>query len=448
MPRYEFKEGKSSKFWEIELDGESFTTRWGKIGTTGQETSKDFDTRADARREYDKLIAEKTKKGYLLVSDGGGDAPPVAKSNPELEAKIDADPEDLHAYEVYADWLQAAGDARGELIALQLALAKESDTKLLGRQKTLLDGESDEFFYGDLNELLPDGARVTWRYGFWDTVRVSLGYDEADDVDIGKILAATMRHPSGRFLRGLTVGMFNHEGENHYPVVTSALAKAGPKPSLRSLFLGDFEYPDETEISWAEVGDVSKVWALYPNLEKLELQGAAIALGKIDAPKLKSLILRTGGLPTAALKSVAAAKLPSLEHLEIWLGDDNYGGDSTFEDFAPLLSEGRFPALRHLGVVNCAYVGKVVAVLARTGLLAQLKSLDLSKGTLVDSEASVIEAEKIAFSHLASLDLSENILTDEGAQKLAGVCEKVDISGQRAGDMDEDEDSRYVAVGE
>ena len=65
MPRYELKDGKSSKFWEIELDDSSFTTRWGRIGTAGQETSKDFDSRGEAKREYDKLVAEKTKKGYI-----------------------------------------------------------------------------------------------------------------------------------------------------------------------------------------------------------------------------------------------------------------------------------------------------------------------------------------------------------------------------------------------
>jgi len=72
MPRYEFKEGTSSKFWEITLDGSAFTTKYGKIGTDGQETIKEWDDDDKAKKEYDKLIAEKTKKGYKLVSGGGG----------------------------------------------------------------------------------------------------------------------------------------------------------------------------------------------------------------------------------------------------------------------------------------------------------------------------------------------------------------------------------------
>lgn len=51
MPRYEFKEGKSNKFWEIELEDDSFTTRFGRIGSDGQENTKNFDSRAEAKRE-------------------------------------------------------------------------------------------------------------------------------------------------------------------------------------------------------------------------------------------------------------------------------------------------------------------------------------------------------------------------------------------------------------
>ena len=65
MPRYEFSEGTSNKFWEINLDGSKFTTTYGKIGAKGQTTLKEFASPDEAKREYEKLIAEKTKKGYV-----------------------------------------------------------------------------------------------------------------------------------------------------------------------------------------------------------------------------------------------------------------------------------------------------------------------------------------------------------------------------------------------
>lgn len=71
MPRYEFSEGTSHKFWQIDLSGKSFTTTYGKIGTDGQKTIKSWKTEAEAKKEHDKLIAEKTKKGYTLVGSAG-----------------------------------------------------------------------------------------------------------------------------------------------------------------------------------------------------------------------------------------------------------------------------------------------------------------------------------------------------------------------------------------
>ncbi len=65
MRRFEFEEGTSSKFWEIEREGTSVTTAWGRIGTAGQSKKKAFDTEANAKAEYDKLVKEKTSKGYV-----------------------------------------------------------------------------------------------------------------------------------------------------------------------------------------------------------------------------------------------------------------------------------------------------------------------------------------------------------------------------------------------
>lgn len=62
--RFELVGGGSNKFWEIALDGASFTTRFGRIGTAGQSSTKSFDSPEKAKKEYDKLVEEKTKKGY------------------------------------------------------------------------------------------------------------------------------------------------------------------------------------------------------------------------------------------------------------------------------------------------------------------------------------------------------------------------------------------------
>lgn len=62
--RFEFVDGKSNKYWEIQLHGKSFTVCWGRIGTAGQTQTKDFPTDDKAQHEYQKLVDDKLKKGY------------------------------------------------------------------------------------------------------------------------------------------------------------------------------------------------------------------------------------------------------------------------------------------------------------------------------------------------------------------------------------------------
>ncbi len=61
---FEFTEGASSKFWEVTQEGNEMTTRYGKIGTKGQSTTKTFDSPEKAAAETAKIIAKKVKEGY------------------------------------------------------------------------------------------------------------------------------------------------------------------------------------------------------------------------------------------------------------------------------------------------------------------------------------------------------------------------------------------------
>jgi len=88
MPRhFEFSDGKSEKFWEIELEGSSFTVRFGKAGAAGQTQTKTFDSEAKAKKEYDKLVAEKVGKGYVEQGDAGAAPTSAAKSSPAPAAE-------------------------------------------------------------------------------------------------------------------------------------------------------------------------------------------------------------------------------------------------------------------------------------------------------------------------------------------------------------------------
>lgn len=81
MRRFESVEGTSSKFWEVSLEGSSVTVRFGRIGTQGQSRTKDFADDASARKEHDKLVKEKTGKGYGEVAVAAGATLPAAAAS-------------------------------------------------------------------------------------------------------------------------------------------------------------------------------------------------------------------------------------------------------------------------------------------------------------------------------------------------------------------------------
>src|SRR5262245_38703427 len=86
MARYEFSEGTSNKFWEISVSGKTFTTTYGKIGASGQTTLKTFGSEAEAKKEADKLVAEKVKKGYVLAGAGGAEQEDEEEEQPPAKA--------------------------------------------------------------------------------------------------------------------------------------------------------------------------------------------------------------------------------------------------------------------------------------------------------------------------------------------------------------------------
>ncbi len=62
---FTYQDEKSNKFWMIEINENQFTVSYGKIGTAAQTSSKAFENAEKCLKEAEKLIAEKTKKGYV-----------------------------------------------------------------------------------------------------------------------------------------------------------------------------------------------------------------------------------------------------------------------------------------------------------------------------------------------------------------------------------------------
>lgn len=81
MKRYfEYKDNKSSKFWEVSAENNTLTVRYGKIGSKGISKNKEFGDNPAVVKEAEKLIKEKLRKGYEEVG-----AQEVVEEESEME---------------------------------------------------------------------------------------------------------------------------------------------------------------------------------------------------------------------------------------------------------------------------------------------------------------------------------------------------------------------------
>src|SRR5205085_1462516 len=136
---------------------------------------------------------------------------------------------------------------------------------------------------------------------------------------------------------GLIVGLWNTDigSQDAASIIEAVVAARDRLPQITALFFGDI-IMEECEISWIEQGDVSPLFQAYPALEHFGVRGGnGLSLGSPRHDHLKSLMVQAGGLNASVVRSITAAHLPALEHLELWLGDAGYGATVTLSDLQP-----------------------------------------------------------------------------------------------------------------
>jgi len=455
MRRFEFKDGKSDKFWEITVEGDSFTVRFGRVGTDGQTSTKTYADAAKGEAEANKLIAAKTKKGYVEVEAGdeaGQAAPASVSGNAELEAAIFAAPQDLDAWGVYGDWLQERGDPRGELLSLEVEAERGNVSAASAQRCEAIFAQHRAAWLGETLtkalEMQVDGEEVLelqWKFGFIHFVKVRAVYDFSGPKP-NEIWRALFKLESFKFAQEVRIGVTGLEGDADFDDVLMSLSKHGKLRSIRRIFVGDFE-SEEQEITWVKVGNVGRLWPVLPNLEYMLVRGGGIELGVVEHDKLAELHIETAGLPKAAVRSLAKAKLPALHTLEVWLGEEErseqHGEHSDIDDLRPLLTGAGLPKLRHLGLKNCDYEDDIAIALCTAPIVKQLETLDLSMGVMAGDGASALIEHVAHFKHLGRIDLSQNAIDDALQTQLhAEFGERIELADQR------DEEDRYISVSE
>ncbi len=487
LRRYRRDDGLAPAFWEIELrDDVSFTCRWGEVGASGRnERNYAFDDPAQARATVDRLIAEHADGGFApwteppsagspigrpigrpIDSDDDEDqrvtqrvarsdlaaaraavapagsrasapAKPSTTSNPQLEAMLADDSDDAGTWSVYADWLGERGEAWGGTIAAAVnrSWPREDQEAVT---KSLLGGL--------------DNSTIEWRYGTIE--RVSLCPETDDDGDYPRTLARILRHPAGRLVRELELGLPPDEDIDwSFDTIIPVIAKAGPLPLLRVLDLTpDAEFMDQD--SWRRIGDLRKLWKAAPRLRELHLKGSEgsegdppIRLGNIVAPHLETLIFISSGLDRSVPTDIGRATLPALRHLELYVGQEDYGNTCKVKSFADIFEGRGLPNLEYLGIENSEWEGKLIAALARAPIVKRLKVLDLGKGTLYREATEALIARAAAFRHLERLVLDDNYFDEAQQQAIQQAIPCADLGDQKQLD-DDDDDYRYPTVGE
>ncbi len=371
----------------------------------------------------------------------------ATQTNPDLEARILANPDDRDAYLVYGDWLQSKGDPRGELIAVQIKRS-QADTDELRAQEEKLIAANKAAWLGELAGLGDKDAAVTWRWGFVDEVRFGPPADdyETSDASFPDLWKSVMGLPGSQFVRAVTFGAI---GYDDYPTSWSdcidALVEHGTPPNLWKLGFTRGGYWD---ISSTELGDLSAAYPKLQNLRELSIELGAMEFGAMDLLQLRKLEIITGGLQSDNIASIVKARWPHLETLSLCIGQsgNDYGCTVELSDIEAILAAENLPAVKHLALANSSLADEIAAALPKSRILPRLQSLDLSKGTLGDGGADAIIKNWEAFAHLRTLDLSHGYFSDETEAALRALKGPTIVLDDLQGDAEPDD--RYCSISE
>jgi uncharacterized protein (TIGR02996 family) len=471
MRTFVCKEGGSNKFWNIDLQGASFTVTFGKLGTKGQTQKKDFPDEDRAQKAHDKLIAEKLGKGYVETTPP---PPPPSPLQQSLEAALVEDPDDRAAHHAYADYLMEQGDPRGELIQVQLALEDpsrplEERTRLREREAALLKRHARQWL-GEVGRLLVgdwSGPDRPFHYqlarGWLDLVRM-LPFPAA-------VITALARAPEARLLRRLEIvyDMRYHpfdfdqfvEGlnsalpeEEQLETDTFYMSDGGTimRPllaspyltNLRVLKLGFSDHEDHLGHSTMvdpfgdrTVEQVIDLLGKCPRLEELYLNTSLAGIDRLFAlPALGKLRVlqyyygmnsgwnRSDGYPLTRLANNRA--LRHLMTLRLHPGRDTEVG---LDEMDAVLRSRHLSGLTHLQVHMTTFGDEGARRIVESGALGRLKALDIGHGNMTDEGARLL-AGCADLKHLEVLDVSRNALTAEGIAALEATGIRVVADNQ------------------
>ncbi len=226
-----------------------------------------------------------------------------------IAAGDDDDDDEIGQLRVYADVLQACGNSHGELIVVASDRLTHDTPELRRREDALVAAQRARLDGMIRSDLRPS---YHWKRGFVDAIGFDYPGDEAFDV-----LPALASEPVFRLLRRLELTTLMMDGSGDVGPVFAELARLASRfPRLVEIVVrygGNFGNP------WidgpTDLHDVTPLYAAFPRLEVLQLDGDNAQLGTIELPALARLALPRLALDN--IRSLVSARLPALADLAI-----------------------------------------------------------------------------------------------------------------------------------
>jgi hypothetical protein len=358
-------------------------------------------------------------------------------------------------WNVYADALQEANDPRGELIALNLAVASgmaaaDRDAYVAKHRQALFGAAAD-----------PDTFRVTaWIGCIPETVEIRIGPGD----DAGQVLGSFFDSPLAADPRSIALVGVPANGKNvdlsgaiatlaeRWPAGCRALALVDDRAARTTMLVSRDYEPDDNLVRF---GDLSVVWSLPLEEIRIEVADAhQLQLGTIRAPALRSFALRnlrygSTNDPCPVSSVLADATWPALRSFELRLPEEyganiiddgdayvpSYSNDEDYEDrmdeaeygeqydytdwseLAPVLQNLAKCPLERLSLTSFASAESLFEALGTAGLPATLVELDLSDSMIPSADWFL--ANKARFAGVKRLVLRHTALSESEAARLA-----------------------------
>ncbi|MCP3922436.1 MAG: hypothetical protein GY714_07620 [Desulfobacterales bacterium] len=301
-------------------------------------------------------------------------------------------------------------------------------------------GKNESFFNGLEIKIYSEIDGISDKYAY----KIMVDYDDEENgLTIAGKFKDLMNDPQISDMQALVIGSWE-EAFDMSPddLFTSIIENSDKLQNLKALFIGEMTF-EECEMSWINQGNYTEILNSFKGLEVLRVRGAnGLKLGSVNHRSLKTLIIESGGLDSEVIMDLIKSNLPSLKHLELWLGVEDYGFNGDLKTLKPLF-DNPFPNITYLGIKNSEIVDNVASYLANHAILEKIDTLDLSLGTMTDvGGEALLSGSKV--NSLKKLDLHHHFMSAGMMKKLTGLSIDVDITNKN----EDEDDWRYVYVSE